>query len=302
MKCYLVCYNFTAYVMKKYKGEFILLLTSIIWGGGFIATDVSLDSLTPLQVMTFRFLIATAVLSIIFINKLRGINRDVLKKGILIGFFLFVGFVFQTVGLKYTTVSNNAFLSAIAVIFVPLIGLLFKKKIDRYGIIGTALTVIGVGVLTVEGNFSSINIGDILTIIGSIFYAMQIILVDSFAKEEDVVVLTIVQIAACFLFSLIVMVIRGDLYFAHTVSGIGGVIYLGLFSTAIGLFLQVLGQKTTTETRAAIIMVTESVFGTIFAIVLLNQLLTTRVIIACIIIFVAIIISEIKPLSRKVKE
>ncbi len=288
--------------MKKYKGEFILLLTSIIWGGGFIATDVSLDSLTPLQVMTFRFLIATAVLSIIFINKLRGINRDVLKKGILIGFFLFVGFVFQTVGLKYTTVSNNAFLSAIAVIFVPLIGLLFKKKIDRYGIIGTALTVIGVGVLTVEGNFSSINIGDILTIIGSIFYAMQIILVDSFAKEEDVVVLTIVQIAACFLFSLIVMVIRGDLYFAHTVSGIGGVIYLGLFSTAIGLFLQVLGQKTTTETRAAIIMVTESVFGTIFAIVLLNQLLTTRVIIACIIIFVAIIISEIKPLSRKVKE
>lgn len=287
--------------MRKYKGEFILLVTAIIWGGGFIATDISLDSMTPLQVMTFRFLIATVVLGLIFINKLKKINKSILKKGILVGFFLFVGFVFQTVGLKYTTVSNNAFLSAIAVIFVPLIGLLFKKKIDRYGVVGTILTVIGIGVLTIDGSFASINTGDILTIIGSIFYAMQIILVDSFAKEEDVVVLTIIEIAACFVFSLIVMVLRGDLYFDPTIRGIGGVIYLGLFSTAIGLFLQVLGQKTTTETRAAIIMVTESVFGTIFAIIFLNQLLTIRVIIACIIIFTAIIISEVKPLSRNVK-
>ena len=287
--------------MRKYKGEFILLLTAIIWGGGFIATDVSLGSMTPLQVMTFRFLIATIVLSLIFINKLKKINKSILKKGILVGFFLFVGFVFQTVGLKYTTVSNNAFLSAIAVIFVPLIGLLFKKKIDRYGIIGTALTVIGIGVLTIDGSFASINIGDILTIIGSIFYAMQIILIDSFAKEEDVVVLTIIEIAACFVFSLIVMTIRGDLYFDPTIKGVGGVVYLGLFSTAIGLFLQVLGQKTTTETRAAIIMVTESVFGTIFAIIFLNQLLTIRVIIACVIIFIAIIISEVKPLAKNVK-
>ncbi len=285
--------------MKRYKGEIILLLTSIMWGGGFIATEFSLGSMTPLQVMTIRFLIATIILCSVFFNQLKQISKSTLKKGTLAGFFLFVGFVFQTVGLKYTTVSNNAFLSAIAVIFVPIIGIFLGRKIDRYGIIGTILTVIGIAFLTINGSLTSINIGDVLTILGAMFYAIQILLVDMFAKEEDVTVFTIVQITMCFLFSLITMLIRGDLFFNITFNSGGGVIYLAVFSTAIGLFLQVLGQKSTTETRAAIIMSTESVFGTIFAIILLNQALTIKVIIGCIIIFIAIIISEVKPFAKK---
>ena len=287
--------------MKRYKGEIILLLTSIMWGGGFIATEFSLGSMTPLQVMTIRFLIATIILCSVFFNQLKQISKSTLKKGTLAGFFLFVGFVFQTVGLKYTTVSNNAFLSAIAVIFVPIIGIFLGRKIDRYGIIGTILTVIGIAFLTINGSLASINIGDVLTILGAMFYAIQILLVDMFAKEEDVTVFTIVQITMCFLFSLITMLIRGDLSFNITFKSGGGVIYLAVFSTAIGLFLQVLGQKSTTETRAAIIMSTESVFGTIFAIILLNQALTIKVIIGCIIIFIAIIISEVKPFAKKQK-
>lgn len=287
--------------MKRYKGEIILLLTSIMWGGGFIATEFSLGSMTPLQVMTVRFLIATIILCSVFFNELKQISKSTLKKGTLAGFFLFVGFVFQTAGLKYTTVSNNAFLSAIAVIFVPIIGLFLGRKIDRYGIIGTILTVVGIAFLTINGGLVSINIGDVLTILGAMFYAIQILLVDMFAKEEDVTVFTIVQITMCFLFSLITMLIRGDLYFNITFNSGGGVIYLAVFSTAIGLFLQVLGQKSTTETRAAIIMSTESVFGTIFAIILLNQALTIKVIIGCVIIFIAIIISEVKPFAKKQK-
>ena len=287
--------------MKRYKGEIILLLTSIMWGGGFIATEFSLGSMTPLQVMTIRFLIATIILCSVFFNQLKQISKSTLKKGTLAGFFLFVGFVFQTVGLKYTTVSNNAFLSAIAVIFVPIIGIFLGRKIDRYGIIGTILTVIGIAFLTINSSLTSINIGDVLTILGAMFYAIQILLVDMFAKEEDVTVFTIVQITMCFLFSLITMLIRGDLFFNITFNSGGGVIYLAVFSTAIGLFLQVLGQKSTTETRAAIIMSTESVFGTIFAIILLNQALTIKVIIGCIIIFIAIIISEVKPFAKKQK-
>ena len=287
--------------MKRYKGEIILLLTSIMWGGGFIATEFSLGSMTPLQVMTIRFLIATIILCSVFFNQLKQISKSTLKKGTLAGFFLFVGFVFQTVGLKYTTVSNNAFLSAIAVIFVPIIGIFLGRKIDRYGIIGRILTVIGIAFLTINGSLTSINIGDVLTILGAMFYAIQILLVDMFAKEEDVTVFTIVQITMCFLFSLITMLIRGDLFFNITFNSGGGVIYLAVFSTAIGLFLQVLGQKSTTETRAAIIMSTESVFGTIFAIILLNQALTIKVIIGCIIIFIAIIISEVKPFAKKQK-
>lgn len=287
--------------MKRYKGEIILLLTSIMWGGGFIATEFSLGSMTPLQVMTIRFLIATIILCSVFFNQLKQISKSTLKKGTLAGFFLFVGFVFQTVGLKYTTVSNNAFLSAIAVIFVPIIGIFLGRKIDRYGIIGTILTVIGIAFLTINGSLTSINIGDVLTILGAMFYAIQILLVDMFAKEEDVTVFTIVQITMCFLFSLITMLIRGDLFFNITFNSGGGVIYLAVFSTAIGLFLQVLGQKSTTETRAAIIMSTESVFGTIFAIILLNQALTIKVKIGCIIIFIAIIISEVKPFAKKQK-
>ena len=287
--------------MKRYKGEIILLLTSIMWGGGFIATEFSLGSMTPLQVMTIRFLIATIILCSVFFNQLKQISKSTLKKGTLAGFFLFVGFVFQTVGLKYTTVSNNAFLSAIAVIFVPIIGIFLGRNIDRYGIIGTILTVIGIAFLTINGSLTSINIGDVLTILGAMFYAIQILLVDMFAKEEDVTVFTIVQITMCFLFSLITMLIRGDLSFNITFNSGGGVIYLAVFSTAIGLFLQVLGQKSTTETRAAIIMSTESVFGTIFAIILLNQALTIKVIIGCIIIFIAIIISEVKPFAKKQK-
>lgn len=114
--------------MKRYIGDGMLLVTAFVWGSGFVVTAIALEHLTPFQVMAGRFLLATMILSILFGYKFKKMTKTVIWKGAVIGTFLYIGFVLQTYGLEYTTPSKNAFLTAINVVIVPLIGYLIYKK------------------------------------------------------------------------------------------------------------------------------------------------------------------------------
>ncbi|MBZ9685849.1 DMT family transporter [Clostridium estertheticum] len=281
--------------MKKYIGELGLLSVAIIWGMGFVASRVSLDSkLTPFQIMTLRFFISTVLMAVIYRKNLKKINSGSLKAGIILGFFLFLAFAFQTEGLQYTTPSKNAFLTSINVVMVPFIGtMLFKKPVDKFGIIGALLACTGAGILTLNGSFK-INTGDMLTIICALGFAFHIFFVGEYVKKYDAIMITIIQLAVAFILSLIAIIVMGQTNIHLNSQGVLAVSYLGIFSTALAFLLQNVSQRYTTGTRAAIILSTESVFGALASVIFLGEQMTLKILIGCLLIFVAIITSETK--------
>lgn len=279
--------------MKKYLAIAGLILVTVIWGGGFVASDIALESLLPFQIMAIRFFLATVLMGGISIKELRGMKKEEIKSGILMGIALFAGFALQIVGLQYTTPSKNAFLTALNVVIVPFIAFIIcKKKIGAKGIVGAIMAIMGVGILSLEKDLT-LGIGDGLTLLCAVGFAFQIFLTSEFVKKYRAVVLNFVQMCTAFVLSIISLFCFGELEFAITTRGWLSVLYLGVVSTTICYLLQTASQRYVDETKAAIILSMESVFGTLFSILILKELITVRMVIGCVIILTAVIISNI---------
>ncbi|MDR0922834.1 MAG: DMT family transporter [Hungatella sp.] len=279
--------------MKKRLAIGGLILVTIIWGGGFVASDMALESLRPFQIMAVRFLLGTVLMGLISIRSLRGITKSEVMAGGLMGLALFAGFAFQIVGLQYTTPSKNAFLTALNVVIVPFISfLILKKKIGARGIAGAVMSVAGVALLSLDRNFS-LGLGDGLTLICAVGFAFQIFLTSEFVKKYRATVLNFIQMITAFLLSFISLIAFGETQFHVTGKGILSVLYLGVISTTVCYLLQTASQKYVDETKAAIILSLESVFGTLFSILILGEIITPRMLAGSVIILGAVVISNL---------
>ncbi len=279
--------------MKKYLAIAGLIAVTVIWGGGFVASDMALKSLRPFQIMAIRFLLATILMGGASIRELKGIDFKELRAGILMGCALFVGFAFQIVGLQYTTPSKNAFLTALNVVMVPFIAfLILKKKISMKSIAGAVMAIFGVGLLSLEKNLS-LGLGDALTLVCAVGFAFQIFFTSEFVKKYRAVVLNFVQMLTAVLLSVVSLFLFGETEFHVTAQGWLSVLYLGVISTAFCYLLQTASQRYVDETKAAIILSMESVFGTIFSILILHEQVTLRMICGCVIILAAVIVSNL---------
>ncbi|MCI7150484.1 DMT family transporter [Coprococcus catus] len=279
--------------MKKYLAIAGLVLVTVIWGGGFVASDMALESLSPFQIMTVRFLLASVLMGMISIRGIKGATRDEVKAGFYMGVSLFAAFALQIVGLQYTTPSKNAFLTALNVVMVPFIAFVFlRKKIGAKSIIGAVMAIVGVGLLSLNKNLT-LGIGDALTLLCAAGFAFQIFFTSEFVKKYRPVVLNFVQMCTAFFLSLISMFVFGEWHFDVTTKGWLSVLYLGVISTTLCYLLQTECQKYVDETKAAIILSMESVFGTMFSIIILHEKVTLKMVAGCVIILAAVIISNL---------
>jgi len=280
--------------MRKYIGEIGLIIVAIIWGSGFVATAMTLKAYTPYQSMAARFLIGAVFLAIIFHKQLKGIPRSTLIRGIILGAILYVAFALQTVGLSYTTPSKNAFLTAVNVIAVPFICyVLFKQRLDRFEVIGAVLTIIGIGLLSVDFS-GAINIGDVLSLLCAFAFAFHIIYTGKFVETERPIPLTVIQFSSAAVIGFFVILFRGEMYFPVDLTPLLSLIYLGVFSTGIAFFLQTYAQQFVSETKAAIILSTEAVWGMFFSILIINEIVSFKMAVGAMIIIVAILVTELK--------
>lgn len=281
--------------MRKYIGEIALIVTAIIWGSGFVASAVALDHYTPYQILAGRFLIGVILLSVVFHKKIRMIKKHTLLKGIILGSILYIAFALQTVGLQFTTPSKNAFLTAVNVVIVPFISfVIYKRKLDVFELIGAVIAMIGIALLSLQFN-GEVNVGDVLTLLCAFAFAFHIFYTARFVSNEDAVSLTLIQMATAATIGFIVTLMRGEMSFALEASALMPLVYLGIFSTTIAYLLQTIAQKYVTETKAAIILSTEALWGTLFSVIILSELLTMRMSVGAVLILVAIMIAETKP-------
>ncbi len=279
--------------MKKYLGILGLLTVTVIWGGGFVASDMALETLSPFQIMLIRFLIAAVLMTLLGAKQIRTISREEVRCGFWLGAALFGGFALQIIALQYTTPSKNAFLTATNVVFVPFIALvIYRKKIEVRSLIGAGMALIGAGVLSLKNDFS-IGLGDGLTLLCAVCFALQIFLTGEYVGRIRPAVLNFLQMTTACVLSAAGLLLSGDFTFAPSARSFLAVLYLGVVSTTITYLLQTVSQKYVDETKSAIILSMEAVFGTFFSVVLLHESVTIRMIAGSALILAAVLVSEI---------
>lgn len=279
---------------KVLYADLSLLVVAFIWGSGFVVTKGALDHMTPLYILFFRFIIASICLTIISYKRLRKAKWLDIKAGLIVGVLMFIGFVTQTVGLQYTTVGIQAFITASNVVMVPFFyWFLTKRRPSSYEFFGAFLCFVGIGILSLDGNLR-MGYGEFLTLICAVSFALQIVAVGYFAKNVDSYVLSTIQLYVASVLALVLAVI-----FEPPIVSIGSnmvlpVLYLGVFTTMIAFLTQNIAQKYTSSTHAAIILSLEAVFGSLLGIIILNENLTVKFIIGCVAILISVLASETK--------
>jgi drug/metabolite transporter (DMT)-like permease len=219
-------------------------------------------------------------------------NPKLWKTGFFCGIALFVAAGLQQVGLVYTTAGKAGFITAMYIVLVPILGIFLHKKPPITSWIGVVLAVIGLYLLSCVG-VSQVNIGDVYLLGCALGYAVQITLVDRMAEGLDGIRLNFVQVLVCCIAASISMILTEKPNAANIVACTVPLAYAGILSTGIAFSLQIIGQKHLEPTPASLIMSLESVFAVLFGWMLLNERMTKYEISGCILVFAAVILSQI---------
>lgn len=275
-----------------------LILTAAIWGFAFVVVKDSVDTIPPVYMVSIRYTIAAVLLGFVLIPQFKKLNRYYWIHGAVTGLMLALGYITQTIGCKYTTAGKNAFLTTIYVILIPLISWPLNKKRPHFVVfLSAVMALVGIGLLALrnEGGVLGFNVGDILTLICGLFYALHIIFTAKFSQDKNPLILTWIQFIVAAVFSWAVSpLIDGSFSVALLKSSrvIFSMLYLGIFSSLVAFLLQNICLKYMESSLASLFLSLESVFGVIFSTIFLRERMTLVMIIGCVLIFAAITIAD----------
>lgn len=286
---------------KELKASIMLFITSIIWGLAFVAQAQGMEHIGPFTFTASRSLVAIIFLYLtyIFFNKTSKSYREqkfdmkrTIRGGVLCGLVFTFGINFQQIGLVYTTAGKASFLTALYIVFIPIIGLFYGKKINKKLQLCIVLAMIGTYLMSVKGSLS-MNIGDLITIFGSIVFAIHILMLSEFSKDTNAVLVSLIQFAVCGFFSLIAALIFEGIEIDAILKSYLAILYVGILSSGVGFTIQLMALKELDPVVASMISSLESVFGAVFGWLILSQSMSEREIIGGIIIFVATLIAQL---------
>lgn len=268
-----------------------LILVTAVWGVTFVQVQDAVELYPLFAFLTVRYLIATAALAPPAARRLRGLGRDGLVAGAVLGILIAIGVGLQTAGLERTTVTNTGFITGLYVLFTPLLGLaLFRTPIPRELWAAVALALLGLALLS--GVPEGSGAGDLLVLISTVAQALQIVMVERYANRFDVFALTFVEVAvACVVFGGIA-VARGDLSVPHGSTVWAALIVTGLFAVAFAMLVQIWAQRRVSATRIAVIFSLETVFAGIAGYLLADERIGLLGFAGCAAIFAGIVIAE----------
>ena len=296
---------------QQMKGSLFLLLATVIWGSTFVAQSIGMDHIGPFTFQAVRCAMGgLALLPIIAVadrfqkdNKTffsRWKDPKLWKAALFCGTPLFLAVNLQQMGIVDTDAGKSAFLTAMYIVFVPILGILRKQKPSRWIPLSVILGVAGLYCLSCVG-VTRISQGDLLLIACAVMFAVQIIFVDIYAPQVDCLRLNCLNSFLCALLSGAVMLFTE----APTWSGISGcmgsLLYAGIMSMGIAYSLQIIGQKYVEPAAASLLMSMESVVAVLSGCLILKETLTVWEAAGCVLVFAAIILSQLpdkKPASR----
>ena len=281
----------------QYKAEFLIFFVSITWGLSFPLVKIGLDYSSPIFYVFVRFLITTIIFCVIYFNKLKDIKLKDFYFGAFIGIFLFIGYVTQTIGLKYTSASNTAFITGTNIVFLPFVQLLIIKTRPKFeNILGIIIVTIGLYFLA---NLQGLNFnkGDFFALLCAIAYAFYIVYLDKYSKKTDFLSMTFGMFLGTTILALIFSiflegVIYSDIKFELNLILIVTILLNSIFANYIGLYISLKYQKDTTPVRAGLIYNMEQIFAVFFAYILISEIMSFKQVVGALIMILGLIISE----------
>ena len=316
----------------KMRNTIFLFLTAMIWGAAFVAQSVSMDYIGPFTFICLRSVIGGLFLIPVIMvidhirkkgqkdslntatsdnnissfqkvqeenQKLSWKNKKLLESGIVCGIFLFLANCFQQTGIQYTTVGKAGFITTFYIILVPIVGLFFKKYCGIFTWIGVVIALAGLYFLCITEKMT-IQKGDALILCCSFLYTGQILAIDHYNPFVDGVKMSCIQFLTGGVLGAICMFLFESPNMTMILNAAGPILYTGIMSTGVAYTLQVVGQKGLNPTVAALIMSLESVFSALSGYLFLHQVLTTRELIGCVLMFIAIVLAQLPDVRRKV--
>ena len=287
---------------RTLKAHILLILVTLVWGATFVQIKDALQDISPLLFNAVRMTLAAAVLAVIYLPHLRSMNSRVLRSGALVGVFLWLGYEFQTTGLKFTTASKSAFLTSLSVVLVPIFLTVFwRRKVSLWTTVGVIAAFVGLYLLTVPsgaeqdwlGNFRSVNFGDALTMGCAVAFAFQIILVGRATSAHSFQAIAVLQsaVAAALMFASAPLLENIHVHWSERV--IAAILVTGLLGTAAAFTIQAWAQQFMAPANTALIFALEPVFAWITSYLLLGERLGWRAAAGALLILAGLIFSEV---------
>lgn len=279
--------------MKSEKSWLIAFIAiTVLWGWSYSAIHNALKELTASEFNAYRFIIGAAIMLPIIAKKLVLSTRQDWLAGGITGFVLFLAFSFQTVGIAFTTASNAAFITGLAVVFTPFLAKIFLKENPKFQqMMGAVLAAIGLALLTIKD--FSVHIGDELVLACAVFTALHIIVLSKASKKYDAALLAFIQVFVVALLSSLWAMSNGQLNLPLTSQTFSTLLIMGIVGTAIAYFVQTKAQILTSPNKIALVLVLEPVFGGFFGYLLAGDRLTKLNIIGAVLIIIAVVVTEI---------
>jgi len=290
---------------KQLGNSLLLLLTATIWGSAFVAQSVGMEHVGPFTFTFSRSIIGGIVLlpCILLLGKWKkGFATKVeWIGGICCGIALCVASNFQQVGIQFTPVGKAGFITALYVVLVPIFGLFLKKRVPIliWGCVG--LSVVGLYLLCMPAGAFTLALGDLLVLICAVLFTVHILVIDHFSPKGDGVVISCIQFFTCGILSGIPMLFFENPSVGNMIDAKWSILYAGVLSSGVAYTLQVVAQKNVNPTVASLIMCLESVVAVLAGWIVLGQDMSSREILGCVLMFVAIVLAQL-PVPEKTKE
>jgi drug/metabolite transporter (DMT)-like permease len=286
-----------------------LLLTAAIWGFAFVAQRVGMGFLGAFTFNGIRFALGSiSLLPVIYFfdkkfkseNSAERVDADIkttIKSGVIAGCILYIAASLQQVGLIYTTAAKAGFITSLYIVLVPILGIFLKQKTHSTTWLGAITAAVGLYFLSINEGFT-IEFGDLLQVIGALFWAVHIQVIDKFVKKVDAIKLSSTQFATCSVLSLITAFIFEDISMSGVVSAIVPLLYGGVMSAGVAYTLQAVGQRYAKPSHAAIALSMEAVFAAIGGILILNETMSLRGYLGCALMLAGMLISQAENIKK----
>ena len=299
---------------KKMQSNILLLLTAIIWGSAFVAQKSGMDYVEPFTFNGIRTFIGGLVLiPVIFFMEKKNPpeeisreektkkNKELLIGGICCGLALFAASSLQQFGVSYTTAGKAGFITTLYVVFVPIISVLLRKKVRPIMWLCVAMGAVGLYLLCMTDASFRLTFGDTLVLLCAVAFAVHILTMDHFSPKMDGIKLSCIQFLTVGIVSMVCMFIFEHPDIHAILDCAVPILYAGMLSCGLGYTFQVVAQKHAEPTVASLLMSLESVFAVVFGALLLHETMSMRELSGCLIIFIAVIISQL-PEKKPQKE
>jgi len=279
--------------MKRSTADLILAGISLIWGMTFVMVKNALGAVGPATFIAWRFVVASLALIAIFSGRIREITRAEIAAGALLGLALGSGYLFQTVGLQFTSTGKAGFITGLSVVIVPLLAaILLRKPPGWLTILGVAAATVGLGMLSLNEDLRP-QPGDLWVLAGAVGFALHIVGVSHFAPKVDPVRLALVQmIGVAAVGTALAFVIEVPTLRLPFIAW-GAILFTGVLATALVFTLQTHVQRFTTSTHTALIFALEPIFAAFFGWLWAGEMLGPKELIGSALILAGIVVSEL---------